>query len=177
MDDRIVPLLPYLVPLLILVLVVRRSLRERRVRLETLWIAPLVFGAITVFTLWHSPPPSMAWTLGLAAAFAAGCGAGWLRGKATTISIDPQTHLLSSRATPIAVILFALLFLARTSLRMAIMQQPGSVGGMPAPQAALITDAFLVFALGMVAAQRVEIGVRCRLLLLEAKAASTKLVD
>ncbi|MEO6377260.1 MAG: hypothetical protein ABIO37_04455, partial [Caulobacteraceae bacterium] len=70
MDDRIVPLLPYLVPLLVLVLVVRRSLRERRVRLETLWIAPLIFAAITVFTLYHSPPPTIAWTLGLVAAFA-----------------------------------------------------------------------------------------------------------
>ena len=168
MDDRIVPLLPYLIPLLLLVLVVRRSLRERRIRLEALWIAPSIFGAITVFTLWHSPPPSLAWTFGLAAAFAAGCGVGWLRGKATKVSIDPETHLLSSRATPIAVILFTLLFLARTSLRMAIMQQPSAVAG-PQALAPLVTDAFLVFALGMVVAQRIEIGLRCRQLLREAK--------
>ena len=175
MDDRIAPLLPYLVPLLVLVLVVRRSLRERRVRLETLWIAPLIFAAITVFTLYHSPPPTIAWTLGLAAAFAAGCGVGWLRGKATTVSIDPQTHLLSSRATPIAVILFALLFLARTSLRMAIMQQPGA--GVMHTLAPMITDAFLVFALGMVVAQRIEIGQRCRQLLLDAKSAGSQMSD
>ena len=173
MDDRVVPLLPYLIPLLLLVLVVRRSLRERRVRLEALWIAPLIFGAITVFTLWHSPPPSTIWTLGLAAAFAVGCGAGWLRGKTTTVSIDPETHLLSSRATPVAVILFTLLFLARTSLRMAIMQQPGAPGAAQ-PLAPLITDAFLVFALGMVVAQRIEIGLRCRQLLLDAKSGVLK---
>ena len=175
MDDRIAPLLPYLIPLLLLVLVVRRSLRQRRVRLEALWIAPVIFGAITVFTLWHSPPPSIAWTLGLAAAFAVGCGAGWLRGKATTVSIDPETHLLSSRATPIAVILFALLFLGRTSLRMALLQHPGpSAAQLIAP---LITDVFLVFALGMVVAQRIEIGLRCRQLLLDAKSGGPQKSD
>ncbi|MEO6341431.1 MAG: hypothetical protein ABIO39_15420 [Caulobacteraceae bacterium] len=176
MDDRILPLLPYLLPLLLLVLVVRRSLRERRVRLEALWIVPVIFGAITVFTLWRSPPPSMAWTLGLAAAFAVGCGVGWLRGKTTTISIDAETHLLSSRATPIAVILFALVFLARTSLRMAIMQRPG-LAGAAQPLAPLITDAFLLFALGMIVAQRIEIGLRCRQLLLDAKSSGLQKSD
>ena len=175
MDDRIVPLLPYLVPLLLLVLVVRRSLRERRIRLEALWIAPMIFGAITVFTLWRAPPPSVAWSLGLAAAFTIGCGVGWLRGKTTTISIDPETHLLSGRATPIAVILFALLFLARTSLRMALLQQPNAGG--PQLLAPLITDAFLVFALGMIAAQRVEIGLRCRQLLSDAKSGAAQKSD
>ena len=176
MDDRIVPLLPYLVPLLLLVLVVRRSLRERRVRLETLWIVPAVFRAITVFVLWRSPPPSIAWILGLVGAFAVGCGVGWLRGKTTNVSIDPQTHLLSSRATPIAVVLFALLFLARTSLRMALMQQPAAIGAGRA-LVPLITDAFLVFALGMIVAQRIELGLKCRQLLLDAKSGGPKKSD
>jgi len=161
MNGEILPLLPYIVPLLLLVIVVRRSLRERRVRLQTLWIAPAVFTAVTVYVLAHSPPPSLLGVAELVGGFAVGCGIGWLRGRTTRLRIDHATGDLLSRATPLAMILFAAVFVGRTSLRLALLQEPSAAGGVH-PDLPRFTDILLVFALGMVAAQRLEIWLRGR---------------
>ena len=161
MNGSILPLLPYIVPLLLLVIVVRRSLRERRVKLQTLWIVPAVFAAVTVYVLAHSPPPSPLALAELVGGFAVGCGVGWLRGKTTRLKIDGATGELVSRATPLAMILFAAIFVARTSLRMALLQDPTAAAGVH-PELPRYTDILLVFALGMVAAQRLEIWLRGR---------------
>jgi drug/metabolite transporter (DMT)-like permease len=163
-DPGLATLLPYLLPLLVLIIVVRRSLRERRVRLRTLWIVPAVFAVVTAYALVSAPPPSSIWGLGLVAACGAGAVLGWLRGRHTHLTLDPATGQLTSRATPLAVILFAFIFLARTSLRMALMSNPVAMATSD-PRIPLVTDLFLVFALGMLAAQRWEIWRKARQLL------------
>ncbi len=59
---------------------------------------------------------------------------------------------------------------------MALMQQPAAIGAGRA-LVPLITDAFLVFALGMIVAQRIELGLKCRQLLLDAKSGGPKKSD
>jgi hypothetical protein len=118
---------------------------------------------VTVFALVAAPPPTLAWVAGLVAACAAGAGLGWLRGRHTHLTVDPATGQLTSRATPLAVILFAFIFLARTSLRMALMGDPVAAATSD-HRIPLVTDLFLVFALGMVAAQRFEIWRKARAL-------------
>ena len=161
MTGNLLGFLPYIVPLLLLVIVVRRSLRERRVRLQTLWIVPTVFAALTVYVLVNAPPPSLVGVAELVGGFAVGCGIGWLRGKSTRLRIDETTGELVSRATPLAMLLFAGVFLARTSLRMALLQDPSAAAGVH-PDLPRFTDILLVFALGMIATQRLEIWLRGR---------------
>jgi amino acid transporter len=160
-EPDLATLLPYLLPLLVLIMVVRRSLRERRVRVKTLWLVPALFAVVTLYALAAAPPPSMIWVAGLVAACAAGAVLGWLRGRHTHLALDPATGQLTSRATPLAVILFAFIFLARTSLRMALMSNPVAAAASD-HRIPLVTDLFLVFALGMVAAQRWEIWRKAR---------------
>jgi hypothetical protein len=163
MSPELGPLLPYFIPLLVMIIVVRRSLRARRVRVATLWIAPVIFAAVTVVALAAAPPPDLAWAAGLVAALAAGAGLGWMRGRHTHLSVDPATGQLTSRATPLAVLLFAFIFLARTSLRLALTTNPMAAATSD-HRIPLVTDLFLVFALGMVAAQRLEIWRKARAL-------------
>jgi hypothetical protein len=72
-----------------------------RLRIETLWIAPVMILAAVGLSLAQEGMPS---PLGLAvdiAALAAGAFLGWWRARFTQISIDPANHQLTSRASPV----------------------------------------------------------------------------
>jgi hypothetical protein len=97
--------------------------------------------------------------------------AGWYRGRLTVITIDPETHDLTSRTSPVGVVLIAVLFAARYGIRLAF---PGAGIGQPGSlqdQAGAITDALTLFAIAALVVQRLEMWLRCRKLLAEAQAA------
>jgi hypothetical protein len=161
------PLLPYLIPLLILLLIVRRGLTARKIKIERMWVMPvlLIFAAGSMFATAHTPSPLVVGEL--AAAAAAGAVVGWYRGRLTHISIDPVTHDLTSKTSPVGVVLIAVLFGARYAVRLAL---PG--GGEPGSletQAGAIADALALFGIGAMVIQRLEMWMRCNRLLAEAK--------
>jgi hypothetical protein len=104
--------------------------------------------------------------------------AGWFRGRFTQISVDPDSHELTSKASPVALVLIAGLFVLRYGLRLYVEQDgaAGSPGRLNAGAAAL-TDGLLLFSVGVVGVQRLEMWLRARRLLADsiaAKAARTK---
>lgn len=171
MSSPYAPLLPYLVPALILLLIVRRGMTARKIKIERMWVMPalLILAGVSLFAAGGVPGPLA--IAELTTALVAGAAAGWYRGRLTHITIDPETHDLTSKTSPIGVILIAGLFALRYGVRLML---PGAAYGRPGSlqsQAGIITDALALFGIGMMVVQRLEMWLRCRNLLAEAQAA------
>jgi hypothetical protein len=161
-------LLPYLIPLLVLILIVRRGLTARQIKIERMWVMPalLVFAGASMFA--QAQVPSLMIIAELAAALAGGAVVGWYRGRLTHISIDPATHDLTSKTSPVGVVLIAVLFAARYGIRLAF-PAVGSGQASLGSQAGAIADALALFGIGALVVQRLEMWLRCRRLLAEAQ--------
>ncbi len=158
-----------LVPLVAIALVILRNARARRLRIEAMWIAPVIILALIGLALYAEGMPS---PLGLgldAAAVVAGAGLGWWRARFTNISVDPETHELTSRASPLGMMVILAVFAIRFGVR-AYAQQNGTALGV---WASIIPDALLVMSVGLVCAGRLEIFLRASKLLNAARATST----
>jgi hypothetical protein len=155
-----------LIPLIAVALVILRNARARRLRIEAMWIAPVIIIALIALSLSAEgmPPP-----LGLAldaAGLVVGAGLGWWRARFTHITVDPVTHELTSRASPLGMMVILAVFAVRYGVRY-LAQQNGTTLGV---WAVAIPDALLVMSVGLVCAGRIEIFLRATRLLNEARA-------
>jgi hypothetical protein len=100
-------------------------------------------------------------------ALAAGALLGWWRARFTKITVDPDSHQLTSQASPIGMLVLLAVFGVRYFLRVYAAQNAGSLH---IPVNA-VADAALVISVGLVCAQRLEIALRASRLLAEARAA------
>lgn len=139
--------------------------KMRRLRLEMLWVIPVLYLGITGIIFYAFPPIGIAWAY-VAAALGVGAAIGWQRGKMMHIEVDRETHTLNQRTSPAAV----LFILAIVLLRNAAGFLEAKAGLSPAVLH-LTTDIAMVFALGMFSAQRLEMYLRAKRLLEEARAA------
>jgi hypothetical protein len=150
--------------------VLLRNSRPRRLRIERMWIRPALFLALLVSSLAAAPPPITVASLALmVSALAAGCALGWQRGRFMTIDVHPETHDLTSRASPLGVLFILVLIVLRLWMRTAL-TSGASLGGVPATAAA---DALIALAAGMMMTQSLEMWLRARRLLEEAVAAKS----
>jgi hypothetical protein len=83
--------------------------------------------------------------------------AGWWRGKTITIEKEPDGSL-KAQASPLGLILVISLFAARAGLR-EVMQTNAAAWHL---DAVVVTDAFMLFAVGLIVMQRVEMYIRAR---------------
>ena len=143
--------LSLIIPLVVIALVILRNLRARRLRIETLWIGPVMIIAIVTLALSQEGRPS---TLGLAVA--------------TYTKFKQVSPELTSRASPVGVLVILAIFAVRFGLRYYLSQNTSSIG-LPFN---VIADATLVLSVGLVCAQRLEIFARARGMLMEARRAS-----
>jgi hypothetical protein len=163
-----------LVPTLIIAVLViglfawrlRRMSQTQRLRLELLWVTPVIFIALGALVVLQQPPQGIAWAY-VAASLVIGGGFGWWRGKLMTIAIDAQTHALNVRASPAGVIFIVAIIAVRYALRGVAMGEASSLH----LSVGVITDVFMGFAVGLMVVQRVEMFLRARRLLGEARAA------
>jgi hypothetical protein len=167
-------LLPYLGPVIVVVLLGRRLLRNppRKVRLWRLFIAPVVILLAVGSTLAISPMPKPFWIVGFVVALVLGAGAGFLTTHHQEFSIDNETGDVSARATPIGTMLIVALFALRFGLKYFI--NGGNPYAAPNihPSADVIgwTDAGLMFAMGLVFARTITTWVHARPLIAAHKA-------
>jgi len=157
-------LIPVLVVALVMLLRLRRINRASRLRLERLWMLP-AFYALAVGTIfWSHPPHGTTWFYVLAA-FLIGLPLGWYRGNLMRISVDPETHALSQSASPAAILFILALVAVRFVGRSLALANGGS-----SPDAIFaLTDILMAFALGFLAMQRLEMGLRARALLAQVR--------
>ncbi|WP_333571112.1 DUF1453 domain-containing protein [Sphingomonas sp.] len=148
---------------LILALRVRRMAKSRPLTLERLWIIPALYALLVASLFLRTQPSLGGWAL-CAAALVVGAGLGWQRGKLMHLSVDPETHQLNQKAS-IGGLLFIVVLIA---VKM-IGQAEGSALHL---NVMLLTQAFGTMALGLFSAMRVEMYLRGKRLLQQARAAA-----
>ncbi|HEX4695509.1 CcdC protein domain-containing protein [Sphingomonas sp.] len=155
--------LQYVIPVVVIAIVftlrARRMTRMRPLRLNQLWIVPAIYLAIVAATFVATPPGRSAW-IAAAVALIVGAAIGWQRGRLMQIHVDPETHALSQKGSPLAVLFLLGIILIKT-----VAQGEGRSLGF---DVALVTDAALALALGMFAMTRVEMYLRAKRMLDEA---------
>lgn len=155
-----------LLPLVIVGLVILRNSRARRLRIEAMWVAPVLIVLMIGLALYAEGAPTplrLGMDLG---GMAIGAGLGWWRARFTNISVDPVTHELTSRASPVGMLVILAVFAIRYGIRMYAADNAGALGQYGPP----LADALLAMSVGLVCAQRLEIFLRASRLLREARA-------
>lgn len=155
-----------LIALPIIALAMWRNMRGRRLRLETLWILPAILIAACVVALVQTPPQSVGLLAAMAVALPVGAALGWMRGRMMRLSVDPETHLVTAQASPLAILFILALVAFRFGGRMLLAESAPSLH----LSVLQISDLFLIFAVGVVVAQRLEMGLRCRGMIAASKA-------
>jgi len=154
-------LIPFVLIAVVIAFRMRSMSKERPLKVETLWVVPVVYLALVGFLLTTLPPSPLGWGL-MGAGVGIGAAIGWHRGKLIRIHRDEQSGELRQKASPLAMLLIvgliALKMGARAIFGDTAVAHPGS-GAM------LLTDAFLGFALGLLTATRIELYLRAQRIL------------
>ena len=160
-------LIPVAIVIVVMALRMRRLSQGRRLRLEWLWVTPAIMIVGASFAVATAPPTDIYGWGWMVFVFAIGGGLGWTRGRMMQITVDPETHALSARATPAAIVFILALVVLRLGMRTLAYQQGGSLP----MNLHLVTDLFAAFAVGLFGLQRLEMWLRGQRLLAEARAA------
>ena len=163
-------IVPYLIGGLLFVVLMawrlRRMSQTRPLKVEWLWVTPAILTALTVVSLLPQPPQGLGWAW-LGVGLVIGGALGWWRGKMMHISVDPETHALNTKASPTAMIFIVALIVIRMVLRGVAMGEASTLH----LSVAVITGAFMTFAIGLFGVQRLEMAIRATRLLGEARQA------
>lgn len=161
-------LLPYLAPVLVIFLVGRRLIRNapRKVKPWRLFIPPLIVTGAVIATFSMTPLPGPLWIAGFAVALAVGGAIGFLTTHHQEFSLDPETGEITSRATPIGLMLVLGFFVVRFGLKF-VMSGGDPYGPQnyqpnlhPTMTAIAWTDLGIMFSLGLVIARAVTTWLR-----------------
>jgi hypothetical protein len=165
-----IPIASYMIPMAIaLAVIFIRSSRARRLRVELLWVRPLIIAIVFGAGMVTEPPVLSLLSLAiLTTGLVLGCALGWQRGKLMRIDVDPQTHELTSQASPVGLVLIVGLMFVRFGAR-GLLCQYAQTSHLPV---IAISDALTLFIVGVFVVQGVEMWLRARRLLAEARAGS-----
>jgi len=139
----------------------RRMGQMRPLNLNSLWIVPALYLVVAALMFFQLPPTGWV-AIASAAALAVGAAVGWQRGKMMHIHVDPETHALNQKASPAAMIFLIALIVVRTTAR-SVLGQESDISP------AMLTDPLIAFALGMFSLTRLEMYLRAKRLLEEAR--------
>ena len=160
-------LIPLIVIAVVLPLVLLRNRRPRTLRPRWMWVVPTIVVVMIGFGLWgmtytdpaHTPFRPLDWAI-LAAGLALGVAAGWWRGRMVVIHKDPD-GTLKAQASPLGLILIVVLLIGRQGLR-ALLEPHAAEWGL---NVLAVQDAYMLLAVGLVVAQRIEMYIRARRIL------------
>ena len=151
-------LVPFVIIAVVVGLRLRSMSRERPLKVETLWVVPVVYLALVGWMLFALPPTVVGWGL-LVLGLVVGAALGWHRGKLIRIDRNAETGELRQKASPLAMILLLALIALKLGAR-AIFGE--AAAGHAASGAMLLTDTFIGFALGLLSATRLELYLRAK---------------
>ena len=147
-----------------------RNRRPQKLRMERLWVRPMLFALIIAASLVSSPVPLTAVSIGLLfIAVAIGAGLGWQRGRFMRIEVDPETHAVTSRASVVGVVFIVAILALRMVLRSSALEGHAALG----VPAIAITDALVLLLGAMIVTQNLEMWLRARGLLEAARVAKS----
>jgi len=156
------------VGLIVVIFLVRRNLRPRPLRIERLWVRPVLFALIVGTTITASAIPLDPLSLVVfVLAVLVGAGLGWQRGRLMRIDVHPETHDLTVRASPLGIVLIIGVLGLKLLLRGSGVDKH-SLLGIPATG---VADGVVLLLGTTMVAQSLEMWLRARRLLTEAQAA------
>lgn len=145
-----------------------RNQKPRSLRIELLWIRPLIFMGLMAAAIIALPPAGAPLDIALLTVAAViGAGIGWQRGRFIHIEVHPETHALTTRVSPLGLAFIVAIIALRMGLRGVT---AGGAGAMPI-STATASDALIVLAGVMMVVQSLEMWLRARRLLAEARRA------
>jgi len=159
----------------VLLIVLRRARRAQKVRVERIWITPLLSLVAIASTMAQEPMPGVTAIAIFIVAAALGAAAGYFRALHIELSRDPVTGAISSKATPIGTVLIVIFLLVRVALdylvngKIAFGPRFGAVAIRHGADLFRLADAALLFTTAMMLGQRFEILRRARALIKSAK--------
>ena len=159
--------LSYVIPILVILpliyLRLRKMMRPQPLKLNRLWIRPVLILALGVSAIGAALPPvaDLPWFV-LAALI--GGALGWQWGRLMAIHIDPANGTLMTRGSQAALIVMVLLLALRVGLRAGLNMEAAAWH----LDAVLITDGFIVFTAFLFGVRGLEMYLRARRVLAEA---------
>jgi hypothetical protein len=135
--------------------------KMRPLKLGSLWVVPTMYVVVAALMFIGLPPTGWV-AVASAVGLLIGAAVGWQRGKMMHIHVDPETHALNQKASPAAMFFLIALIVVRSGARTLL----GQTGGV---SPAMLTDPLIMFAVGMFSVQRVEMYLRAKRLLEEAR--------
>ena len=155
-------LIPLIVIAVLIPIILLRNRSPRVLRPRFLWVTPLIVTALIGFGIWGmsvsgrgAAPTDPLSLLILAVGLGLGAAFGWQRGRMTTI-FKGADGVLKAQASPIGIVIIVAVLLARRALEPWL--EAHAAEWHVNPNA--ILEAFMLFAAGMVVAQRVEMWIR-----------------
>ena len=146
---------------IVLMFRLRGLTKERPLRLGALWVVPGIYLVIASLLYYQMPPRGMT-ILYCGVALALGAVLGWQRGRMMHISVDPETETLKQKGSLASMFFLLGLIAIRTVARVE--------GAAWHFDVTMITDVLVAFALGLLSVQRLEMYLRAKKLLEEARA-------
>ena len=164
-------LLTYIIPILViaplLYLRVRRMMKPQRLKLNRLWIRPVIILLAGLGVLGAAPPPQADWSWFILAALL-GAGLGWQWGRLMKIHVDPENGTLMTRGSQAALIVMVLLLAVRLGVRAGVKMEATAWH----LDAVMITDAFIVFSAFLFGVRGLEMYLRARKVLAQSHSAA-----
>ncbi|HXS05791.1 MAG TPA: hypothetical protein VN723_03310 [Rhizomicrobium sp.] len=164
--------LSYVIPLLVILPLLyfrlRKMMRPQPLKLNRLWIRPVIILALGLSALGAAlpPPADLPW---FAAAAAVGGALGWQWGRLMAIHIDPEKGTLMTRGSQAALIVMILLLALRVGLRAGLKLEAAAWH----LDAVLVTDGFIIFTAFLFGVRGLEMYLRARRVLAEGVADAT----
>ena len=135
--------------------------KTRPLKLGSLWIVPALYLAVAAM-MFAQLPPTGAVAIASVVGLVIGAAVGWQRGKMMHIHVDPESQALNQKASPAAMFFLIALIIVRAGAR-SVLGQDSNVSP------AMLTDPLIAFALGMFTVTRIEMYLRAKRLLEEAR--------
>ena len=158
-------LAPLIAIVIMLPLILLRNRAPRTLNPKRLWVTPAIIVPLMGLALWgtgmdptveQTPFDALSWVI-LGVGLILGGVFGWYRGKMTTIEKHAD-GTLKAQASPLGLILIIAVMLGRNAIK-AFLQPHAAEYGL---NALAVTDAFLLFVVGMIVVQRMEMFLRAR---------------
>jgi len=147
--------IPYIVPLLVTALIVRRSMQARKVNTNRMWVRPVILLLMLAGALAYAPVPGVIAIAAFLAAAVAGVAIGYYMATHQHLTIDEKTGHVSSRTSVIGTLLVLGLFAIRFGAKIAFPELAN-----PGRSHAVMTQAangLLVFTVAVLITQTVSI--------------------
>jgi hypothetical protein len=159
---------PMVMVAIVLLVLVLRNQRARPLRVELLWVRPVLLLALFGFGALREPvaPTPLNVTVLIVGAVV-GAAVGWQRGRFMRIEVDRDTHAVTSKASIFGMVFIVGVLLLRVLAATAMREEAATL-----PISPIVgSDALIALIIAMFATQGLEMWIRARRLLAEAQAA------